>query len=412
MYSRSNMAAEGKITIPEDIFNNPDGSLKNYTEQASILKGWFDKIVEKYDPDFMYSSGENGPDKDVFIHSLETLLDIFIRATGAKNPYYLTTYRSGADIIGGLSKFILEVCDNLLVLDPYFDAMEKVVYPFIEEGTYSFTTSLGPGDDISQYFPHDREYKENVFDKYDKNLIIIFEQLSGGVVSGFAQNYNTLFRTGGDVSENIFYINFMAYIRDVFGPESRVVFEHVNERCFLIKVNDNTRIILFDMYYYTYKINDSLERIATRSVISTVLCGIRPENCFGTIFNENSIFLKCFHFYIYTYAFKDIKNDRKRTGVNLKTPKEENSNAIIYNLKTIRENPAKFYPIVRAVTLEETYKTQILTELCSRYPEFCTVKNPEIFWRNITGGKRKHKKTRKHRKHRKHRKDKKHTLKR
>ncbi len=281
--------------------------------------------------------------------------------------------------------------------------------PFLEEGeSSSLTLSVGPGDSIFQMYPHDEEFKQNVFDTYQKNVVFVVE---GSEEGGFGDAYKEMFNQNANIDENPWYQAFVADLQKTFGPEgppeptiiSTAEDEDYNKVIPLqFSYNGGANEILIVFYYGDYerhKLEPQLTKMVAHTDFNTLICGIRTKECADIFFSHTDFFYNNFH--IYTFVHGEYNTP----------PMKTKTSSFRVNLARMRNNRRPRTNVSDGLTLQPNGREAMgysTSRLCTQgIPNannpYCVPGNEAnagAFWRGL-GGKRKRQTKRKLRNKRK-----------
>ena len=194
--------------------------------------------------------------------------------------------------------------------------------PFLEEGeSSSLTLSVGPGDSIFQMYPHDEEFKQNVFDTHARNLVFVVE---GSEEGGFGDAYKEMFQIESDIDANPWYQAFLEDLQTQFNIPAdaitpTVIADSENEDynkviTLQFSYNGGANEILIVFYYGDYerhKLEPQLTKMVAHTDFNTLICGIRTKECADIFFSHTDFFYNNFH--IYTFVHGDYNTPPMKT---------------------------------------------------------------------------------------------------
>lgn len=273
----------------------------------------------------------------------------------------------------------------------------------------SLTLSVGPGSEITQMVPHDREFFDAVFGKYRKNVLMVFE---GGSEGDFGDTYKEIFpiQDKEELLANDWFARFFVYLSELFGIDPRtIVVESPNSVTKVITIQygpdskKTTKIILYLGDYLAPLVEPALREILPAVGSRNLICGIRSGSCNELFFRDSDLFYSEFNYYVFTHLDPDVQNLKNTTQsfrMNLKRLRAagKTKSEFLLNISKNKHNmDITGFPHTK------------LCERNERQPQndpYCVQggEDRNIFWRGL-GGKKKRltkRKIRKGRKTRKH----------
>lgn len=286
--------------------------------------------------------------------------------------------------------------------------LQNIVTPFlsVSNTNSSLTLSVGPGSEITQMIPHDKEFFENVFAKYKKNVLIVFE---GGTEGEFGNEYKEIFSITEptELRKNEWFARFLTYVSGLFGVDSSTIgVESTDSVTKVVTIQygpdaKKTKILLYLGDYLAPLVEPSLVDVLPEVGSRNLICGIRSGSCNELFFRDSDLFYSEFNFYVFTHLDTQVQNLKNTTQ------------SFRINLKRVRESGKEKRNFLANISKNKTNKNVTgfpLTKLCERTERepknnpYCVQgrENRNIFWKGL-GGKRKTKRSvRKGRRTRKH----------
>lgn len=276
------------------------------------------------------------------------------------------------------------------------------IIPFLESSgkDSSFTLSVGPGDDPTQFFPHDDEFQRRVLETYSKNVVLVFE---GGSEAGFADVYSDIFKLQGDaLRRNCWMAQLLQDMSDLFhvrpndisvqSPNDKV---RILECTYKIQGKDHHfMLVLFHNNFLAGVNKPYIEHITKLTSANFLLCGIRHGACTNIFFQDSEIYLPTFQSFIFTHGSgfksKELKTRSSSFRLNLQRLRNRygNSGELYTNLTTTPEGGET-----------RGFEGSILCDRNSRMPAndpYCVQgkENSALFWSGLGGKKRRQTKRR------------------
>jgi hypothetical protein len=210
--------------------------------------------------------------------------------------------------------------------------------PFMSEENASFTLTVGPGEDINQFFPHDPEFFRSVFESYRRNLIVVFEGAQEGT---FSDSYATLFNKEGRIELNPYYVDLVKpNLQTVFGSQAitiqRLGQDNFVEITILYQDDKIVKLVLVKSDFYIQAYEPFLVPLVELSKRNTILCGIRKRVCTQIFFEQSNLYKDKFQHFIFTHGSylpsTHLKNKMTSWRIRLPSQRARSGKNIFRNL--------------------------------------------------------------------------------
>lgn len=290
------------------------------------------------------------------------------------------------------------------------DVFEYQIIPFLEdsEKDSSFTLSIGPGSEPTQFFPHDDEFQRKVFQKYSHNVVLVFE---GAQESGFGDVYGEIFNLNEEqLTSNPWMTELLQDLTDLLKPnEINITLPNDKVRILECKyeVEGKDHTLMLVLFYGDFVRGANEENIMLATSLTSanfLLCGIRHGDCADILFRDSEIFFPRFQTFLFTHGMghesKQLKNRNTSFRMNLR------------RLRNVFPTAGNFHKSIMESPSNEEARGFPNSKLCARNGRlpandpYCVQGkvNSALFWSGLGGKKRRQTKRmkRKGRKTRKH----------